>query len=135
MLVFVYGTLKKECRNHEYLQYSEYIGTAVTKETYFEMKEYFYTSGEGEAEKKVYFPSACTSGTGKIAGEIYNVSSEALTALDNLEEEGKLFFRQMVEFECGRSAWMYIEQDIYLQEACPAAHVKLDGNIYSYACG
>ena len=128
MLIFVYGTLKKEFRNDAYLKYAQYVSVSKTKESYFEMKEYTY-SLDG---KMRYFPSVCTSGSAQIAGELYDVDDQILCELDNLEEEGTLFFRQMMEFECGRSAWMYLEHDIFIEECCPSIHVVLDDGVYYY---
>lgn len=71
--VFVYGTLKRGYENHHLLAHSVFIGRASTASPYRML--------DGE------YPVLRDTGTDKfpIAGEIYEVDPQTLSALDELE--------------------------------------------------
>ena len=71
-IIFVYGTLRKGFHNHKLLSFTTYLGTAKTAEKYT-----MYTSG-------IPFVN-CTPAISQIAGELYSVSDECLSWVDNLE--------------------------------------------------
>ncbi len=129
-LIFAYGTLKKGFRNDHYLEYSAFVAPAVTTASYFEMVEYLYDPlGDWT------YPAVRTSGQGRIAGEIYRVDHATLEKLDILEQEGKHYFRQMVELDNGLSAWMYLDMDDEAVAVEPAQNIAYEQGIYRYTGG
>ncbi|MBN8626432.1 MAG: gamma-glutamylcyclotransferase [Planctomycetes bacterium] len=86
-LVFVYGTLKRGQRNHHFLAAAEYLGTAFT-----EPKYRIIDCGPYPAllEHPPEEPLA-------IAGEVYRVDGATLAELDQLEDEGRLYRRAVIE--------------------------------------
>ena len=98
-LVFTYGTLKKNHRNHKYLESSEFLGNAETTEQ-FSMRETSYD-----------YPAVIeTSKEYTIPGELYRCSDETLKKLDKLEGIPDLFYRKHVPI-CYNAgviyAWVY----------------------------
>jgi gamma-glutamylcyclotransferase (GGCT)/AIG2-like uncharacterized protein YtfP len=72
-IIFVYGTLKKNCVANDMLRESQYLGTAITKPLY-----QLYSCGS--------YPAlvACENGS-NIQGEIYGISDEQKKRLDIYE--------------------------------------------------
>ena len=98
-LVFTYGTLKKNQRNHGYLESSEFLGNAETTE-HFSMRETSYD-----------YPAVIeTSKEYNIPGELYRCSAETLKKLDKLEGTPNLFYRKHIPI-CYNDgviyAWIY----------------------------
>lgn len=81
-LVFVYGTLMKGQRAHEYLQGAEYVGAyRLTGYAMYDLG--WYPGIVPEAGRTVY-------------GEVYRVSDRILHAMDGYEGEGSLYDRKTV---------------------------------------
>lgn len=78
-LVAVYGSLKKNFSNHNFLKTSEFIGLGETLPIY-DMVTFGAFPG--------IFP-----GTNQILVEIYSVNDETLTLLDHLEGHPRFFKR------------------------------------------
>ena len=98
-LIFTYGTLKKNYRNHKFLESSEFLGNAETAEQ-FSMRETEYN-----------YPAVIeTSKEFNISGELYRCSDETLKKLDKLEGTPYLFYRKHIPiiFNAGVIyAWIY----------------------------
>lgn len=77
---FVYGTLMKNQRNHEYLKEAIYIGDGTLNG--YEM----YDLGR--------YPGI-VEGKGEVLGEVYQVTREIEKQLDYLEEEGTLYIKKL----------------------------------------
>jgi gamma-glutamylcyclotransferase (GGCT)/AIG2-like uncharacterized protein YtfP len=73
-LIFVYGTLKKNCRNNNYLSDAKYIGLAETTEKYSMREHSFHYPAVIESEQEYY-----------IKGELWLCSDRTLKLLDRLE--------------------------------------------------
>jgi gamma-glutamylcyclotransferase (GGCT)/AIG2-like uncharacterized protein YtfP len=84
MLLFVYGSLRKDLWNHFFLKTSQYIGKYKTVE-----KHILYIDGNipylSTKEKRYH-----------IKGELYDVSEETLKEIDLLEDEGKWYTRKKI---------------------------------------
>jgi len=95
--LFVYGTLKRGGSRHWILQNFPFLGRAKAKG--------FVLYDLGPYPAMVY-------GAGVVYGEVYEVSEEALQALDFVEGVPVLYRRELIEvvFENGFSlkAWAYI---------------------------
>jgi gamma-glutamylcyclotransferase (GGCT)/AIG2-like uncharacterized protein YtfP len=85
-LIFVYGTLKRGCRNHHFLAGQMYLGEARTIPGFrlFDLGNY---------------PGmiANSSATDQVAGEVWSLDADGLARLDRLEgtDEG-LYRREIV---------------------------------------
>jgi len=96
-LIFVYGSLKQGQANHHYLTDGQLIQfTRTTRAAYS-----LISLGD--------YPAALPNGHAAIKGELYKVSQTCLQRLDELEENGKLYQRQLVELGAQpQTAWMYL---------------------------
>jgi gamma-glutamylaminecyclotransferase len=89
ILVFVYGTLKKGFSNDKFLESSEFIGKAYTKNKF---PMYIYKNGPYP------FPYMLNKiGENKIIGEVYKISKETLEKLDWLEGCPDFYFRKEIK--------------------------------------
>lgn len=78
MLVFVYGTLKKDFTNEHLLADQKFLGQAVTKSDGMMLYE--------ENRYRYNFPALVRrQGAGQVYGELYEVSERCLGYLDGLE--------------------------------------------------
>ena len=76
MVLFVYGTLKRGCRNHGRLSGSPFICSAWTKPLYR-----MYNCGT--------HPGLVAAGDGEsVQGELYRVRSDVISRLDVFEGDG-----------------------------------------------
>lgn len=114
-LVFVYGSLKRGFSNHSIIENSKFLGNTETVNRNFRMfsLSYFPTVAETEGDDFT------------IVGELYDVDSKTLEALDSLEGNGHLYNRKLVKVYCGLDiveAWMYLRlpDDII----CPIRHTS-----------
>lgn len=84
VLVFVYGTLKRDYRNHYILfeERAEFVGYAKTAGSYR-----MYQRG---------FPVLMEDGDGhRVSGELYRTRASAIPRLDRLEGEGRIYDRKI----------------------------------------
>lgn len=100
MLVFVYGTLKKNEWNNRVLHGADFIKTARLRGFHL-----FYSW------RKEGFP-VMQAGTAQetVEGELWDIgdSERILQALDRLEGEGHMYDRAEVQLESGETAFTYI---------------------------
>ena len=96
--VFVYGTLMGNRANHRfYLKNQRYLGQAVLP------GHALYDLGS--------FPGTIADPTEKVRGELYEINSQCLRQLDQLEGNGSLYVRETVMVRLGdekREAQVYI---------------------------
>lgn len=101
-LVFVYGSLKRGFGNHKYFLGSQRrVGWAVTHESGYKMFSLGGFPGVVRAKNKLH-----------VTGELYEVDSECLAALDRLESNGRMYQRVETQIETESDdlsiAWMYL---------------------------
>jgi gamma-glutamylaminecyclotransferase len=84
-LLFLYGTLKRGCRNHPLMEGQEFLGPAETLPRYR-----LYDYGP--------YPCLVEDGASGVAvrGELWRVDAAALARLDAFEEVGHTFARREV---------------------------------------
>ena len=92
-LVFVYGTLKRDEKNHHWLEGASWQGEAELPGVVL------HDLGP--------FPMAVI-GAGIALGEVYAVEGSGLARLDELEGYPRLYDRQVMELVDGRRAWVYL---------------------------
>ena len=103
MYVFVYGSLKKDFHNEQWLFDAVYVGTGITKFSDYHMISFDQFSGV------IY-------GNNYIFGELYEIDDEMLKQLDKLESNGSFYQREETIIRCNNKeivAWMYILIDDY----------------------
>jgi gamma-glutamylcyclotransferase (GGCT)/AIG2-like uncharacterized protein YtfP len=130
--IFVYGTLMSGGRNHEkFIEGAEFLGKAKTRDPFFRMREFASRSAPGMTSPGVYDAHEQQPGCGHISGEIYEISTEALKAMDELESHR--FDRSKVTLSDGSQADIYIVREGHKEEpAKQAICVKYDPDSLSY---
>ncbi len=93
-LVFVYGTLKRGCRNHAWLRGQIWLGEGVTEPCFAMFDAGGYPAMVRSSER----PYA-------VRGEIWQVDHEGLADLDRLEANGSLFQREVIPVQDERGRW------------------------------
>ncbi len=112
--LFVYGTLKKgECNHHKYLSGASFEGN------YYLDQYVLYELGS--------FPGMVPDEEGCVIGEVYCISPEQLKAIDELEGEGRLYKRQIVEVKSIKEDTPYKEVYTYVYLGDVQGKVKRDG--------
>lgn len=101
-LVFVYGSLKQGFGNHKhFLENQRFLGRAVTHENGYKMFSLGGFPGVIRAKNVLH-----------VVGELYEVDSKCLAALDRLESNGRMYQRVetqiITEFDNLSTAWMYL---------------------------
>ena len=90
MLVFVYGTLRENCRNHYWLEGAEKVGVETIKEN-FKM-----------IDTKCGYPTLIVSKEkNPIVGEIYKIDDQILKKLDYFEGYPVNFNRKLIKTNYG----------------------------------
>jgi len=96
LYLFVYGTLKKGCKNHKIL---------INPESAAE----FY--GEGKIRGSMYdlgdYPAIILDDTAWIMGEIYRITEREIRILDRFEEVPGLYQRSIIRVNDLIEAWVY----------------------------
>ncbi len=100
MYVFVYGSLKLQCSNHDMLKNAKFTCASLTAEMYTMLD-----LGLFPGVVKIDDGDDDSIPRSKINGEVYEIDYDTLKYLD--EFESIWFTREMVSLECGISAWMY----------------------------
>jgi gamma-glutamylaminecyclotransferase len=121
--IFVYGTLKRGCRNHEVLKTAEFLGEAWTEPGYGLVqcgsRPYAYPGlvrvGPMRAE-----PAHAGEG---VSGEVYRVDAELLAALDRFEDVPNEYERAAIRLSDGREAQAYLYRG-------PTAHLPACGPVW-----
>ncbi|HEX4150329.1 MAG TPA: gamma-glutamylcyclotransferase family protein [Pirellulales bacterium] len=101
-LVFVYGSLKRGQSNHDLLAQAEFLSHCQTQPQFalFDLGDYPALVRDAAA------PQA-------IAGELYRASAALLARLDRLEDNGRLYQRELllvrsVDDDRSWQAWAYL---------------------------
>ncbi len=82
--VFVYGTLKRGCRNHHHLAGQQFLGEARTSAGYT-----LYSMGNHPGMVR------STDASHDVAGELWAVDDDCLARLDILEGVGKKLYERV----------------------------------------
>lgn len=99
-LVFVYGTLLSGMHNNRFMQGSTLIGTGTTVEEYT-----MYAEGIPFVSKKE--PGDVSA---PVVGEVYEVPTQGMRALDRLEGHPDFYKREQVSVSVGavvKPCWVY----------------------------
>lgn len=83
--LFVYGTLKKNCKNHYLIESCEFISNASTVDKFALIKH-----------KKGEFPCLIESPVFNIIGEMFLVEDKKILELDYFEGAPEYFFRKKI---------------------------------------
>lgn len=98
-IVFVYGTLKRGCRNNHYLDDATFLGDAETVTKYSMRKHKYWYPAVIETLEHYH-----------IIGELWVCSDQTLKCLDRLEGTPDLFYRKEVPIIHDAkiiNAWVY----------------------------
>ena len=110
--VLVYGTLMKGERNHHYMGQAKFITSDLaTCDTDFVMLQFPSTSSPGDFSPGVERVTKKQTINGAIVGEVYEVDENGLASMDDLEQNGIHYKREMVSLTDGSNAWIYIHVD------------------------
>lgn len=101
MLLFVYGTLKKNHQAHYHLYKSKFLGTVVTANKLLLLKD-----------KNTHYPYLLDIPIDNVAGELYEVSQSTLESIDSYEDHPNFFKRQLIPLSDDRQAWCYFYQEL-----------------------
>jgi gamma-glutamylaminecyclotransferase len=94
-ILFVYGTLKRGCRNHSVLAGARFLGAAWTRALYG-----LVNCGQ--------YPGLLLSDPGeRVSGELWEVDAPLLARLDEFEDVPREYVRGAVELESGTAAEAY----------------------------
>lgn len=94
-LLFVYGSLLPGEIHAAHLTRGTHLGAAAT------------TPGYRLVELEQY-PALIESGDMSIQGELYELTRDDLRRVDELKENGRLFFRQLITLSDGREAHAFL---------------------------
>jgi gamma-glutamylaminecyclotransferase len=97
--IFVYGTLKRGCRNHPLIKAAEFLGEAWT--------EPGYRMVQCGSDPYAYPGLVRAEAGAAVSGEVYRVNAELLAALDRLEDVPREYERAAIRLEDGREAQAY----------------------------
>jgi gamma-glutamylcyclotransferase (GGCT)/AIG2-like uncharacterized protein YtfP len=97
-ILFVYGTLKRDQRNHGLMREARFLSEAVTAPEYT-----LLDLGP--------FPGMIPGGTTAVRGELYEVGPELLARLDRHEGVPRFYSREEILLECGTYVESYLLVD------------------------
>ena len=123
--VFVYGTLKRNERNHAYLVQAHFAGATQTADDQYVMMAFHSRTSPGRFSPGVLRAAALDHPFGFIEGEVFEVSDTQLQALDRLENVGTSYDRDSVILQDGRSAFIYIKRH-GAEGILPSPHISLN---------
>ncbi|MEW6661385.1 MAG: gamma-glutamylcyclotransferase family protein [Bacillota bacterium] len=103
-MVFVYGTLMHGRSNHHYLKKAKFLGQAVAR-------------GIALYAVTPFYPGAVVDPDKMVMGEVYEVDNPTMEKLDELEDNGTLYRRELLPVVLKNNgevikAWVYL----WLQE-------------------
>lgn len=128
-LVFVYGTLKRAERNFDRMAGARFIGPATTRDAAFTLREYASVSRPGRL-----VPDVSAGGEHRIAGELFEVGDDLLTALDAFERVGIDYERKAIALADGQSAQMYLHSANSVRPARPTLSLaRVEGDVVSWS--
>ena len=100
MIVFVYGSLKKDKKLHHYLKTAKFLGNGISCNKYPMV-----------VSKNGWYPYLIEKKEGhKIKGEVYKISPKLLKILDRVEEAPFYYYRRKIPICLNRKtikAWVY----------------------------
>jgi gamma-glutamylaminecyclotransferase len=100
MKVFVYGSLKKGFYNHYLIKGAQFVTTAVTTDSDYEMVSMGAFPG--------VYKGTTVNCRFQIAGEVYEVDDDQLEELDRLENNGQMYQRYQIAVKgIPEPVWMY----------------------------
>jgi gamma-glutamylaminecyclotransferase len=102
--VFVYGTLMRRENNHKLLAESSFLGEARTEEG-------FTLHDLGGC------PGMTRGGSGRVYGEVYEMTPEILHALDELEGHPDWYQRTLIALDDGRRVETYLLSSVQVRGA------------------
>lgn len=102
--VFVYGTLMRKEYNHKLLVGSGFLGEARTEEG-------FTLHDLGGC------PGMTKGGSGRVYGEVYDVTPEVLQVLDELEGHPDWYQRTLITLDDGRRVETYLLRPVQVRGA------------------
>ena len=109
--VFVYGTLKRGCRNHGVIRTADFLMTTSTRPKYV-----MYDCGS--------YPALVERDPGMaVIGELFEVSAGLLEVLDRFEDVPRQYCRSVIALTCGRFAEAYFYRG-------PTAHLPMCGPVW-----
>lgn len=118
MLLFVYGSLKKDFSNHHLLNKAGFIKTCKTKDK-FTMLDF------GE------YPALIEKPSYTIEGELYEIDDNDLKTqkeIDELEEYPALYDKKIIQLDSDELAFMYYIKDNIINNIVKNYTVMGDGN-------
>ena len=95
--VFAYGTLQRGEYNHRIIRGATYVGEARTAPHFT-----LYDLGP--------FPALVAAGSTAVLGEVYELDTETLDRLDQLEGTPRFYRRVTVELDDGAVAEAYVQR-------------------------
>jgi len=122
-LVFVYGTLRRGEGNSHLLKGAKYVGTALSNGANYGMTTSADNGGipflynPTSLHAKINTPFVLALGSGRVAGEIWQVDGETFAALDRLEGHPRFYKRMRRSFrvdiaeadiQLPVTAWVYL---------------------------
>lgn len=126
-LVFVYGTLKRGQRNHHYLEHAEFIYETTTESPNYLMQAFSSVTSPGKQT-----PGVFKMGTARISGEIYKVSGDTFSKLDELEQVGIKYDRVEASFSNGMKAFIYLEKQGNRKPLENSPHLTFTNNTFEW---
>jgi gamma-glutamylaminecyclotransferase len=119
--IFVYGTLKRGCRNSSVLKSAEYLGEAWTEPGYH-MVDCGSYPGLVRSESVRAQPMHVELDE-SVFGEVYRVDASLLAALDRFEDAPNEYLRTTIRLSDGREAQAYLYRG-------PTAHLPVCGPVW-----
>ena len=104
--LFVYGTLKRNYRNAHFLAQAKFVCATTTCQASWTMVDVVSKQSPGNT-----YPAVLPGGQDKILGEIYEIDDATLKEVDALENAGSRYKREIIDFDDGSRAYMYINID------------------------
>ena len=106
MLLFVYGTLKRDHGANHKLAMADYLGDVTTANPYLLLQAH-----------NRHFPYLLDIPVQPITGELYELDQTHLDDLDRYKGHPDFFKRQLIPLSDGREAWCYFYQNLtHIQE-------------------
>ncbi len=105
MYIFVYGSLKLQCSNHDNIKNAKFVCASKTEEMYMMLDVGLFPGVVKSVQDPTSIDQSQQQYQSHINGEVYEIDYDTIKYLDKFE--GIWFTREMVPLECGISAWMY----------------------------
>ena len=101
MLLFVYGTLKRDYGANYQLSMATYLGDVTTANPYLLLQDH-----------SKHFPYLLDIPVEPITGELYELDQTQLDHIDAYEGHPDFFRRQLIPLSDGRQAWCYFYTEL-----------------------